>query len=906
MNQKIMQRLTLYDPLQLDEESFKHSFIARQKELERLLKRIKDASDNSNTHALHTLIYAHRGMGKTSLLRRIAIAVGEDKELSQQWIPLNFREEQYNLTSLNQLWKNCADPLAGWCEDNGDTETAYRLDDLVDSHSNCDFLAEIKAICNKHQRRLLLLIDNLNLILDNLPAQEQWQLRGELQGNHMPLLIACSASMPEQLSNEQSAFFEFFRIQQLQPLSELELTDCLKRIAQHRGEPGKEALKDIEARPERIKALHRLCGGNPRTLMIIYQALETLSTMTQAQTFQDLLNEVLENVTALYKARTEELAPQQRQIVDAIALHWDPVSLAQLAEITGLKNTSLSAQIKRLIKNGIVEKSATYQGKSLYQLAERFYNIWYLMRNGSRRHKRKLIWFSRFFTTYYSQAEVIAKVRQQRDQHFFCNELTIPLIESIADNSVKNALLKQISLQVLETLDTNNLPKHLTQTVDADALNFVQLKRKLENTIADVLDDPHAISKFVELVCGSISLNIEEKMRIANTELSLFQINELIKVFTDEANKMTRNIGKETFTIFSSALRQGVIVDSEDIKGILAYSVETEPRLLGVVLQHFWQTVKEKLLADQTLCQAFQHALTQPTIEKTLTSRMWFNIGYLYHEHLKDYTLAKEAYLKAIELDENQAIPWHNLGNLYQYSLKDYSLAKAAYLKSIELDEKYANPWYNLGNLYQNHLKAYTLAKEAYLKAIELDKNDAYPWNGLGNLYQDHFKNYALAKDAYKRAIELDNHYEYPKANLVWLGIMSDDNQLITQYLPDLTVAPVGKQLINCALAIQKNNIGDALEQLKTILDDNNPTLWIECRDDLLRLVTLFYQRGFHAHVLNFLYQHRFHLILAPFVIALEAIDKGENHLKTINPEMRPEAESLYHYLNSLLAVNDI
>ncbi len=543
-----VQRIALYDPLQLDEASFKHSFIARQKELTRMLQRIHEACNEANSHALHTLIYAHRGMGKTTLLRRISIAVNEDDALKKQWIPLNFREDQYNLASLDQLWESCADPLAGWCEANGDMENADHLDALVDSHSNCNYLDEITQICNLHNRRLLLLIDNLNLILDNLTEQEQWQLRGVLQKKNGPLLIACTASMPSQLSDEQSALFEFFRMQQLQPLKELELIDCLKRIARRRGQLGEKVLQEINDNPERVKALHRLCGGNPRTLMIIYLALEALIKVTHDQTFQHLLNEVLENVTPLYKARTEELAPQQRQIIDAIALHWDPINLASIAEITRLKKSSVSSQLKRLEKNGIVALSGTYQGKSLYQLAERFYNIWYLMRNGSRRHQRKLIWFSNFFTAYYS-------------------------------------------LQI-NTLNATRLPKNLVQ----------------------------------------------------------------------------------------------------------------------------------------------------------------------------------------------------------------------------------------------------------------------------------------------------------------------GDDTMIADYLPTVDLAKPGMALIESAISLNQNNVGDALEKLKPVFQENSPLLWIMYRDDLLRLMALFYKRGFFSHVLTFLQENRFHLTLAPFVFALETINNGADYLQTINPEMRPEAESIYRYLASLLS----
>ena len=59
--------------------------------------------------AEHQLIIGQRGMGKTSLLRRIAIGVAQDAALDGRFIPLRFREEQYNVVSPDPFWRNCAD-----------------------------------------------------------------------------------------------------------------------------------------------------------------------------------------------------------------------------------------------------------------------------------------------------------------------------------------------------------------------------------------------------------------------------------------------------------------------------------------------------------------------------------------------------------------------------------------------------------------------------------------------------------------------------------------------------------------------------------------------------------------------------------------------------------------------------
>jgi len=51
-------------------------------------------------------------MGKTTLLRRIALAVADDPKLAADWIPLTFPEEQYTVSTLADLWMNVLDALA--------------------------------------------------------------------------------------------------------------------------------------------------------------------------------------------------------------------------------------------------------------------------------------------------------------------------------------------------------------------------------------------------------------------------------------------------------------------------------------------------------------------------------------------------------------------------------------------------------------------------------------------------------------------------------------------------------------------------------------------------------------------------------------------------------------------------
>ncbi|MCG8632417.1 MAG: NACHT domain-containing protein, partial [Desulfobacterales bacterium] len=192
-------RLAIYDPLQLDEQDFLNTFVARHTVLKRLKYHIRENIEKPVLE--HRLIFGQRGMGKTSLLRRLALGVRDDRTLAAHWIPLNFREEQYNIGKLDHFWQNCADVLADWCEKQGDIESADDLDKVIFSGEN--IYGTIRATAEKYSRRLLLLVDNLNLILDSLPVEDQWSLREKLQAKDAPLMIACTPSHVPQLADRE-------------------------------------------------------------------------------------------------------------------------------------------------------------------------------------------------------------------------------------------------------------------------------------------------------------------------------------------------------------------------------------------------------------------------------------------------------------------------------------------------------------------------------------------------------------------------------------------------------------------------------------------------------------------------------------------------------------------------------
>ncbi|MCJ0763669.1 tetratricopeptide repeat protein [Variovorax terrae] len=398
--------LTVYNPSSLSDADFLRGFVARQGIARELTDHLLKAASGENV--VHLLILGQRGMGKTSMLRRLALAVKGDPKLSMTLIPLLFREEQYNVHSFKVFWTNCLDALGDWYDSIGEHNKAERLDreirSLVDK-------SDAQALFDKwiasEGRRPLLLLDNIDLLFAGLKREHDY-LKPFRPTSEGMVIVGGSATTVDAICDPNGELSKAFRVIQLDKLSKEELIACLRSIAIARGEEGEKVLAVLSTASGRIKTLHDLTGGNPRTLTMLYMLLET---DVQGDVFQDL-ERLLDQATVLYKARVEDLPSQGRVVLDAVALAWDPVLAATVASTTLLDVGTVSSQLDRLQKEGILEKvPVSKTSKTAFQVSERFFNIWYLMRHGARRQRMKLRWLTVFLRSFYSNAQLIERAK---------------------------------------------------------------------------------------------------------------------------------------------------------------------------------------------------------------------------------------------------------------------------------------------------------------------------------------------------------------------------------------------------------------------------------------------------------------------------------------------------------------
>jgi DNA-binding MarR family transcriptional regulator len=395
--------VAVYNPSLLGRDELVGSFVARADLLSALLDAIR--RETGAAVAQHHLVVGQAGMGKTAFLRRLQVAIDEDTGLHSTWIPLAFSEESSGVARLSDLYESCLTALAEAMERRGEGDASAQIDDLVARlpHEEDERrVAALDALLDQaaiRSARFVLLIEGMEGLLETLREEESWALREALMHHRELLVVGTSARHPDAVLRYARPFYDFFQVHELRPLDDNEVEHVLTALARQHEAP--EVLRFVSRKRARIRAFGALSGGNPRAMVLLYDLL--VSGAPDSDRAQ--LELLLDRCTPAYTAAIAALAPQARQILHSLAIHWHPVAAAQLADLTRLDKNAVSSQLNRLVTQQIVEKVPFFpRSKTGFLVADRLFNLWYLMRT-SRRERRRTVWLLRFLEMFYAWAD---------------------------------------------------------------------------------------------------------------------------------------------------------------------------------------------------------------------------------------------------------------------------------------------------------------------------------------------------------------------------------------------------------------------------------------------------------------------------------------------------------------------
>lgn len=377
--------ISAYTPSNTDPKLLKRIFVQREKLLERIVDRLSRSMTKGDKH--HILLVGPRGSGKTHL---VSLAVWElqGKEELADVMRIAWLGEDDSFTGLVHLAFGIASQLAKEYPDEfpADFKTPVRRLSPDDAA-----LAVLRSIIKQlGDRKLLLVTENMDQTFHSLGDSGQKKWRAFLQETRKIATLATAQQLFAGVSDRKEAFFGFFDIQHLEPLSVEEAAELIARISSEQSKPDLASYLNSAEGRFRIRALHYLAGGNHRMYVLLAEFLTKDSLEDLVAAFENLAHDM----TPYFQERVRSLPDQQRQLVQCLCDAEGALTVKEIASETFIDERICSKQLGNLKAKGYV-RSEKRGKESYYDMAEPLMRLCLEVKNQRGRPLRLVVRFLR-------------------------------------------------------------------------------------------------------------------------------------------------------------------------------------------------------------------------------------------------------------------------------------------------------------------------------------------------------------------------------------------------------------------------------------------------------------------------------------------------------------------------------
>ena len=342
-------------------------FVVRKHELDIVLDILKSNIDVDCCQS--TLVVAPRGAGKTMLLARVAAELRANPAFAPHLLPVRLMEENHEAYDIGEFYLEVLFHLVLEIE----AAMPDIARDLRRTHEDLcarwrpdlapQALGALLGAADRLDRRLVLLVENLQSLCRDTDDDFGWSLRGTLQTEPRIMLVASATARFQALRRPNEPFFELFRFVELKPLN----SDACLRL--WRTVSGDDA-------PERtIRPLEIFTGGSPRLLVVVAE----FSLHRSLPRLMEELVTLIDDHTEYFRGRLERLPKGERRVYVAIIDLWQPSGTGEISTRARMGVRAVSTCIGRLVERGLVAPRGTGHRKR-YLAAERLYSIYYKLR----------------------------------------------------------------------------------------------------------------------------------------------------------------------------------------------------------------------------------------------------------------------------------------------------------------------------------------------------------------------------------------------------------------------------------------------------------------------------------------------------------------------------------------------
>jgi tetratricopeptide (TPR) repeat protein len=750
-----------------------------------LVDRVTISITSENKH--FPLLIGARGMGKTHLVSIVYNRIQQREDLRDRVIIGWLREEEWGISSWLDLVVRIFRSIG---EEYPNTEIgliAISSITTLQNHSptEAEVLAESLLAELVGKKTLFLIIENLDDVFDGMGTNGQQRLRSFLQEYKCCTILATTPVLFSGITSREKAFYGWFTPFHLQPLTHENAIELLTNIAAQSGDQELASFLHTPAGSARVRAVHRLAGGNPR----VYTLFAQLITKQDLDSLVGAFMKMLDDLMPYYQSRMAILSPQQRKIVAYLVDHTEAVIVKDIATWSFASPQTISSQLKDLKGKGYV-KSESHGRESYYELTEVLMRLCLEVKKYRGREVESLVEMIRIW---YHPEEIKAQFDQLslsgNSEHARYYQLAL-------DDSRPHPMLLACEYDFQKSLERGDAKSALQ--VWKELAHVQNISPELSQTISDLI--------------------VAEKFDEAKAAIRL-----LLDVEQKSVNST------QTGTVEEAYLQGLLLYESEDWEAAL--------EMFDRCLQQSPQNDEVLLLYGNTLGELgrFDDAIT--SFDKAIKFKpdyhqAWNNRGITLGK-LGRFDEATASYDKAIEFKPDYHQAWNNRGTTLG-KLGRLDEAIASYDKAIEFKPDKDNAWHNKGFVFYKRGKCQD-ALAAYQQAINIKPDKYESWHNQGLVFFQ-LGNYAEAIDAWRSAFKIIHDLQPSDTSNLIQEIL--DEQLLAKFLQP-TVRDLMPQLLEIYTDAEVlPSLGVALTRnLKTLISptisDHTASEWLKLWQEL-------------------------------------------------------------------------
>jgi tetratricopeptide (TPR) repeat protein len=669
-----------------------------------LVDRIVISITTENKH--FPLLIGARGMGKTHLVSIVYNRIKQREDLQERVIIGWLREEEWGISSWLDLVVRIFRSIGEEYPDTEVSSIAINNITTLQSHSpiEAEGLAESLLAELVGKKTLFLIIENLDDIFDGLGTNGQQRLRAFLQEYKCCTILATTPVLFNGITKRDEAFYGWFTPFHLQPFTHENAIELLTNIAAQSGDKELANFLHTPAGSARVRAVHRLAGGNPR----VYTLFAQLITKQDLDSLVGAFMKMLDDLMPYYQSRMAMISPQQRKIVAYLVDNTEAVIVKDIATWCFATPQTISSQLKDLKGKGYVVSSSVGK-ESYYELTEVLMRLCLEVKKYRGKEVESLVEMIRIW---YRPEEIKA----QFDRLMLSGNLA-------------HARYYQLALE-------DSRPHPMLLACDRDFQKSIELG-----------DAKSALQVWQELAhVQNISLDRSQRISDLIVAEKFDEARSAIRDLLDTEQKSANSVQVET-------------VEELYLQGVLLYESEKWEAALDIFDRCLQQNSQDdntllihgNILNELGRCEEAMASYNRVIEIKLDCYEAWFNRANIL-VNLGRYEEAIASFDRVIKIKSDYYEAWFNQGTIL-INLDRYEEAISSYDRAIEIKSDRYEAWYNRGVVFRK-LGKYQEAIVSYDWATKINPNDNRTWNSRGVTLSE-LGRYEEAMASYDRAIEI-------------------------------------------------------------------------------------------------------------------------------------------------------